>query len=178
MNVSLIFQKKSSSSWWGFTEAPGRIVQRMMPRLTASAVKHIAVKVPINNTPWFYYDWHNTVWCKHYVFTALCAPSLPEGSEDKNLNSAMQSEPLFSRCSKWSFEDIRKKEWRNCQFLIPETWSCFFFTVCLFVPETLNLWGQTRSQVRSSGTGLHAPSSQNVKPRRNICIFIMSLNQS
>lgn len=127
MNVSLIFQKKSSSSWWGFTEAPGRIVQRMMPRLTASAVKHIAVKVPINNTPWFYYDWHNTVWCKHYVFTALCAPSLPEGSEGKNLNSAMQSEPLFSRCSKWSFEDISKKEWRNCPFLIPETWSCFFF---------------------------------------------------
>ncbi len=33
------------------------------------------------------------------MFTALCAPSLPEGSEGKNLNSAMQLEPLFPDAS-------------------------------------------------------------------------------
>lgn len=31
--------------------------------------------------------------------------------------------------------------------------------VCPSVPETLNLWGQSRSQVRSSGTGLHSVSA-------------------
>lgn len=36
---------------------------------------------------------------------------------------------------------------------------CFNFTVCPSVPETLNLWGQIRSQVRSSGTGLHSVST-------------------
>lgn len=32
--------------------------------------------------------------------------------------------------------------------------------VCPSVPETLNLWGQSRSQVRSSGTGLHSVSAR------------------
>lgn len=32
--------------------------------------------------------------------------------------------------------------------------------VCPSVPETLNLWGQSRSQVRSSGTGLHSVSTR------------------
>lgn len=37
------------------------------------------------------------------------------------------------------------------------------FTVCPSVPETLNLWGQSRSQVRSSGTGLHSVSTAHKK---------------
>lgn len=36
---------------------------------------------------------------------------------------------------------------------------CCNFPVCPSVPETLNLWGQSRSQVRSSGTGLHSVST-------------------
>lgn len=39
----------------------------------------------------------------------------------------------------------------------------FTFTVCPSVPETLNLWGQSRSQVRSSGTGLHSVSTSHTK---------------
>lgn len=39
----------------------------------------------------------------------------------------------------------------------------FNFTVCPSVPETLNLWGQSRSQVRSSGTGLHSVSTSHKK---------------
>lgn len=37
--------------------------------------------------------------------------------------------------------------------------SSFNLSVCPSVPETLNLWGQSRSQVRSSGTGLHSVST-------------------
>lgn len=40
--------------------------------------------------------------------------------------------------------------------------------VCPSVPETLNLWGQSRSQVRSSGTGLHSVSTSH---RKNISIW-------
>lgn len=36
---------------------------------------------------------------------------------------------------------------------------CCLVPVCPSVPETLNLWGQSRSQVRSSGTGLHSVST-------------------
>lgn len=37
--------------------------------------------------------------------------------------------------------------------------------VCPSVPETLNLWGQSRSQVRSSGTGLHSVSARQSEKR-------------
>lgn len=46
----------------------------------------------------------------------------------------------------------------NCSVFKPAL-CIFHFSVCPSVPETLNLWGQSRSQVRSSGTGLHSVST-------------------
>lgn len=44
-------------------------------------------------------------------------------------------------------------------FLVFKAFMCCNFPVCPSVPETLNLWGHIRSQVRSSGTGLHSVSA-------------------
>lgn len=44
-------------------------------------------------------------------------------------------------------------------FLVFKAFMCCNFPVCPSVPETLNLWGHIRSQVRSSGTGLHSVST-------------------
>lgn len=44
-------------------------------------------------------------------------------------------------------------------FLVFKDFMCCNFPVCPSVPETLNLWGHIRSQVRSSGTGLHSVST-------------------
>lgn len=44
-------------------------------------------------------------------------------------------------------------------FLVFKAFMCCHFLVCPSVPETLNLWGHIRSQVRSSGTGLHSVST-------------------
>lgn len=126
-----------------------------------------------------------TVWCKHYVFTALCALDSPNEWISQNSNSALQSEGIFYQvvwmlgmwCSallnKYKlYMSKRMTQGVVMYFLFQQ--HAFVFTVCLFVPETLNLWGQIRSQVRCSGTGLHALSSTKVKQRRNIncCIYV------
>lgn len=48
-------------------------------------------------------------------------------------------------------------------FLTFKAFMCCNFPVCPSVPETLNLWGHIRSQVRSSGTGLHSVSTSQKK---------------